>query len=81
MASGSGTVPRLAPISSLARQVEFLGTLGKVLPWGLVQRPQWTVVDVVIQDEYTHDVVLGAQAEPTSPPDLPDPRALVLDCT
>lgn len=61
-----------ASLSSLATQVEFLGTLARVLPWGLAQRPQWTVVDVVIQDEYTHDVILGTEESPQS---------LVLDCT
>ena len=59
-------------LDSLAKQVRFLGTLARVLPWGLAQRPPWMVVDVVIQDEYTHDVVLGADG---------DPRALILDCT
>lgn len=63
---------RPASLQSLATQIEFLGTLGRVLPWGLAMQPQWTVVDVVIQDEYTHDIVLGTDE---------DPRALVLDCT
>ena len=62
----------LADLESLAAQVRFLGTLARVLPWGLAVRPQWLVVDVVIQDEYTHDIVLGNEA---------DARALVLDCT
>lgn len=62
----------LANLESLAAQVRFLGTLARVLPWGLAVQPQWLVVDVVIQDEYTHDIVLGAET---------DPRALVLDCT
>ena len=62
----------LANLASLAAQVRFLGTLARVLPWGLAVQPQWLVVDVIIQDEYTHDIVLGAEA---------DPRALVLDCT
>lgn len=61
-----------ASLQSLATQIEFLGTLGRVLPWGLAMRPQWTVVDVVIQDEYTHDIILGTDE---------DQRALVLDCT
>lgn len=59
-------------LEGLAQQVRFLGTLARVLPWGLAIRPQWTVVDVVIQDEYTHDVILGTDA---------DPRTLILDCT
>lgn len=59
-------------LQSLAKQIQFLGTLARVLPWGLAMRPQWTVVDVVIQDEYTHDIILGTDA---------DTQALVLDCT
>lgn len=68
------TLDFMAPASlqSLATQIQFLGTLGRVLPWGLAVQPQWTVVDVVIQDEYTHDVLLGTDA---------DARTLVLDCT
>ena len=49
-----------------------LGTLARVIPWGLAQRPQWQVIDVVIQDEYTHDVLLAAEGVP---------ETLVLDCT
>ena len=60
------------PLEPLAAQVQFLGTLARVLPWGLSVQPQWLVVDVVVQDEYTHDIILGAAG---------DPRALVLDCT
>lgn len=63
---------RLSRFESLAAQVKFLGTLARVLPWGLLQRPNWTVTDVVIQDEYTHDVILGTDE---------GPQALVLDCT
>lgn len=62
----------LVDLEPLAVQLRFLGTLARVLPWGLAVRPQWIVVDVVIQDEYTHDLVLGTQG---------DARALVLDCT
>jgi hypothetical protein len=62
----------LADLQPLAATLQFLGTLARVLPWGLSVRPQWLVVDVVIQDEYTHDLILGS---------VDDPRALVLDCT
>lgn len=60
------------PIEMLTQFLTRLGTLARVLPWGLAQTPQWIVVDVVIQDEFTHDVILGSQG---------DARALVLDCT
>lgn len=62
----------LADLESLAAQVRFLGTLAHVLPWGLAVRPQWQVVDVVIQDEYTHDIVLTQEGTQ---------KALLLDCT
>lgn len=33
-------------------------TLEDVVRWGLAQKPPVLVEDVVVQDEYTHDVVL-----------------------
>ena len=33
-------------------------TLEEVVRWGLLRRPPAPVVDVVVQDEYTHDVVV-----------------------
>ena len=33
-------------------------TLGDVVRWALTQEPPLIVADVVVQDEYTHDVVL-----------------------
>lgn len=33
-------------------------TLEDVVRWGLAQRPARLVADVVVQDEYTHDVVV-----------------------
>jgi hypothetical protein len=59
-------------IAALPKLLVHLGTLAKVLPWGLAQSPPWTVVDVVVQDEFTHDVILGAEGVK---------EALVLDCT
>lgn len=60
-------------IDALEKQVKWLGTLGHVIPWGLAQNPPWLVADVVIQDEYTHDVILTSQGA--------DGPVLVLDCT
>jgi hypothetical protein len=34
-------------------------TLEDVVRWGLQSKPLQMVQDVVIQDEYTHDVVIG----------------------
>lgn len=33
-------------------------TLEDVVRWGLAQKPVCLVEDVIVQDEYTHDVVL-----------------------
>jgi hypothetical protein len=33
-------------------------TLEDVVRWGIAHRPPWTVDDVVVQDEFTHDVVV-----------------------
>lgn len=65
---GAGIAPNtLARAAAVAR----LDTLGDVLHLALAQQPAWQVVDVVVQDEYTHDVVIAAQP----------PAYLVLDTT
>jgi len=46
-------------------------TLDEALRRLRAARPAWKVIDVVVQDEYTHDVVLGTG----------DGRWLVLDVT
>jgi hypothetical protein len=38
--------------------LEALETLGQVLRWNLAQNPRAEFVNVVVQDEYTHDVVV-----------------------
>lgn len=48
-------------------------SLADAIVVGLGLTPPWSVVDVVIQDEYTHDVVFA--------PDGPPGPAVVLDCT
>jgi hypothetical protein len=58
-------------IDALADQVRRLSSLHQALRWGLAQSPAWTVVDVVVQDEYTHDVIFARGEGET----------LVLDCT
>jgi hypothetical protein len=42
----------------LLRELETLETLGQVLRWTLDRRPRAEFVNVVVQDEYTHDVVV-----------------------
>jgi hypothetical protein len=54
------------------RAFERCGTLGEAIAAGFALRPAWSVVEVVVQDEYTHDVVMQA---------TPDGPAIVLDCT
>jgi hypothetical protein len=39
-------------------ELHQLATLKQVLKWSLAQRPPAEFVDVVIQDEYHHDVVV-----------------------
>jgi hypothetical protein len=35
-----------------------LRTLEDLLRFGFLQAPPWEVVDVIVQDEYTHDVIV-----------------------
>lgn len=48
-----------------------LATLEEVLRFGFSQRPSWELADVVVQDEYTHDVIVQG----------PAPAYLVFDTT
>ena len=48
-----------------------LRSLGEVMVWAFAQRPPFELVDVVVQDEYTPDVVLAGA----------DGRHLVFDTT
>lgn len=48
-----------------------LGTLEDVLRVGFAQHPPWELVDVIVQDEYTHDVIVRG----------PAPAFLVFDTT
>ena len=36
-----------------------LDTLEQVLAWGFAQRPIVELVEVIVQDEFTHDVVMA----------------------
>jgi hypothetical protein len=58
------TVARAAPATRL-------DTLEELLRFGFAQRPAWELVDVVVQDEYTHDVIIAG----------PAPAFLVFDTT
>ena len=48
------------------------GSLAQAIVAGLSLAPPWSVVDVVVQDELTHDVVMAPDG---------GGAALVLDCT
>lgn len=52
-------------------EVSELKTLERVFRWAITREARFTPSDVVIQDEYTHDVIFRA----------PDGSALVLDTT
>jgi len=49
---------RATPLAPAAR----LDTLEDVLRFGFAQRPAWELADVVVQDEFTHDVIVNAAA-------------------
>jgi hypothetical protein len=45
-------------VRALARELAPLGSLHALLQWALHRDPPLELVDVVVQDEFTHDVVL-----------------------
>lgn len=45
-------------LASLKAELKSLSILQDVIRWGFSQSPPSDVADVVIQDEFTHDVVL-----------------------
>ena len=46
-------------LEELARALAPLGMLHELIVWGLRSTPPRELVDVVVQDEYTHDVVFA----------------------
>lgn len=48
---------------ALGRKVARLSTLAEVIRWGLAQTPEHLILEVVIQDEYCHDVVMNGDAD------------------
>lgn len=55
-------------------RIAACGLLHEAIVAGLALVPPWSVVDVVVQDEFTHDLVMMAGDGGAGP-------ALVLDCT
>lgn len=56
-------VAAVAPVTtdaleSIEAAVSSQQTLEDVVRWGLLHKPPLLIADVVVQDEYTHDVVL-----------------------
>ena len=58
-------------VETLCRDAAALPTLEHAFRWALTQTPRLTPDDVIIQDEYTHDVLFAA----------PDGSFLVFDAT
>ena len=44
---------------NIASALRTQHTLGDVLGWGRRQSPPRTVTEIITQDEYTHDVIIG----------------------
>ena len=70
MSAGGPMSP--AELEAVAARFTGCGTLAEAILAGLALTPPWSVVEVVVQDEYTHDLVLAAS---------PGGPAIVLDCT
>jgi hypothetical protein len=43
---------------SLEREVLNLGSLQEVVRWAFALKPPRDIADVIVQDEYSHDVVI-----------------------
>ena len=50
-------------LSMLRGQVVARATLEEVVRWALMRREPFPVVDVIVQDEYTHDVVIRVRGD------------------
>jgi hypothetical protein len=62
----------VSDLDEAKRAFEACGSLAAAIRAGLALAPAWSVVDVVVQDEFTHDVLFQAR---------PDGPAILLDCT
>jgi hypothetical protein len=51
----------MSQADSLRHKAADLPTLDHALRWALRQEPRLEPADVIIQDEYTHDVLFGAR--------------------
>jgi hypothetical protein len=48
-----------AHVAELAAAARRLTGLADVVRWGLAQAPPQVIAEVIVQDEYTHDVVIA----------------------
>jgi hypothetical protein len=64
----AGMAPELIARLALAARLD---TLEEVVRFGFAQRPAWQLADVIVQDEFTHDVIVEG----------PAPAFLVFDTT
>jgi hypothetical protein len=49
--------------TQILSEVEQFRTLEQALQWAFVQEPRGELIDVVAQDEYTHDVIIRMTPE------------------
>ncbi|HTJ42053.1 MAG TPA: hypothetical protein VL463_08135 [Kofleriaceae bacterium] len=59
-------------IDALRDRFAAAGSLATAIRIGLAEDPPWQVVDVVVQDEFTHDVIFARAT---------GGETIVLDCT
>jgi len=66
--AGAGVPPDVAARAAAATRLE---TLEDLLGFAFAQRPPWELAEVIVQDEFTHDVIVRE----------PGPAFLVFDTT
>jgi hypothetical protein len=48
---------------AILRELQPMGSLGEVIRWAMARTPRAEFVDVIVQDEFTHDVVVKVNSE------------------
>jgi len=72
LAASPSALRNISVMVDLAAAFQGCATLADAIMVGLAQRPELMVIDVVVQDEFTHDVVFGVAG---------GGPVIVLDCT
>jgi hypothetical protein len=57
--AGTGVSPEAVARAAPATRLE---TLEELLRFGFAQRPPWALTGVIVQDEFTHDVIVEGPA-------------------